>query len=409
MKKLSFSNAQKLIIEEGLKINLSKEQVFLNQALFRVLGQDIKSNFNIPDGNKSAIDGFAVNTSFLDFLPKTFKILKNIPPENIENINLKEDETVFVMTGAYIPKNANACIRIEDTKVDSNFQFATIDKRLKEGELINFEGQELKKGEIVFKKGKYLNFKSVALLAHLGYFKIEVFRKLKIGIFSSGNEIKEPYIPYKKGIVYNTNYFLIWSLLREVFKDNVDISYLGILPDKREVILKSLEDNLDKYDIIITCGGISKGKYDFIKEASKSIFEILIENTKIRPGSPFLFGKKNKTYYFGLPGYPSAALVNAVIYLIPFIKAIYRISPYFKTFQAISQDNLKGKKERTDFIRVYLNRSQGYLSVSKKNLSEHTSNFYSMAISDGLAIIPEDKDYVFKGEYLEIIDFEHLL
>ncbi len=409
MKKISFIEAQEIIIKEGLKINLSKEQLFLNQALSRVLGQDIKTNFNIPDGNKSAIDGFAINTSFLDTFPKTFKILKNIPPESIENLELKENETVFVMTGAYTPKNANACIKIEDTFVDSNFQFVTINKRLKEGELINFEGQELRKGKIIFKKGKYLDFKSIALLAYLGYFKIEVFRKIKVGIFASGNEIKEPYIPYKKGVVYNTNFYLIYNLLKETFKDNIDISYLGILPDRKDFILKTIKDNLDVYDIIITCGGISKGKYDFIREVSKEIFNILVENTKIRPGSPFLFGKNNRTYYFGLPGYPNAALVNAVIYLIPFIKAIYNILPYFKTFQAISQDNLKGKKERTDFIRVHLIRSQGYLSISKKDLSEHTSNFYSMAISDGLAIIPENKDYVFKGEYLEVIDFTHIL
>ncbi len=409
MKKLPFKDALQIIFKEGENFKLSTEYTFLNEALFRVLAQDIFSKFNIPDGNKSAIDGFAINTKFLDKPPKTFKILKDIPPENIENIELKENETVFVMTGAYVPKNANACIKIEDTLVDSNFSFVTINKPLKEGELINFEGQELKKGSLVLKKNTFLNFQKVALLAHLGYFKVKVFKKIKIGIFTSGNEIKEPYIPYSKGIVYNTNFYLISNLLKEVFKNNIDISYLGILEDEKLSIEKNLFEAIDNYDIIITCGGISKGKYDFIKNVIKENFEVLIENTNIRPGSPFLFSKHKNSYIFSLPGYPSASLVNAVVYLIPFIKAVLKLKPYFKTFEAILQENLKGKKGRTDFIRVFLKCSQGYLSVYKNKLPEHTSNFYSMAIANGLAILEEEKDYAFKGEYIKVIDFENLL
>ena len=373
----------------------SFEVVTLNEAYGRVLFGDVKAKFNIPESDKSAVDGFAINVDDLKF-PATLKIT-GVAPAGAKQKELK-DGAVFIMTGAVVPKGANAVVRIED--VEKNKDEIIVKKIVKKGDLINFAAGEMKEGEVILEKGTFLDYKQIALLANMGYYQIKVYQKPKIGIIVTGDEVKEPFEQSNKAGVKNSNYYILLGIL----KDIADITYYGKVNDNLDEMVKIFKTALDDNDILLSSGGASKGKYDFIKDIAKKLeLETKFTTTNIRPGRPLIFAVKNEKLFFGLPGYPSALLVNFYQFLYPYIKKMAGFKKYKnKIIKAIAKEDIRSKEGRVDFVRVNVEYDEGKIFV-KNSFSQQTSNFLSMAKSDALAIIEENKGKVKAGEKVEII------
>jgi len=382
------------IIESYVK-QKSFEVVTLNKSYGRVLFEDIKAKFNIPESNKSAVDGFAINVDNLEF-PVTLKITDEAPA-GAKQKELKSG-AIFIMTGGIVPKGANAVVRIED--VEKNENEIIIKKAVKKGDLINFVGGEMKEGEVILKKGTILNYKQVALLANMGYYQIKVYQKPKIGIIVTGDEVKEPFEESNKAGVKNSNFYILLGIL----KDIVDITYYGKVNDNLDEMVEIFNTALNDNDILLSSGGASKGKYDFIKDIAKKLeLETKFTTTNIRPGRPLIFAVKNEKLFFGLPGYPSALLVNFYQFLYPYIKKMAGFREYEnKIIKAITKEDIRSKEGRVDFVRVNVEFSEGKIFV-KNSFSQQTSNFLSMAKSDALAIIDENQGKVKAGEIVDII------
>ncbi|WP_457564013.1 molybdopterin molybdotransferase MoeA [Caminibacter pacificus] len=370
------------------------ETITIDEAEGRVLFEDMKAKFNIPESDKSAVDGYAINIDNLTF-PAKLKIIDEAPAGEAQK-ELK-DGAIFIMTGGVVPKGANAVVRIED--VEKEGDYIVIKKPVKKGDLINFEGEEVKTGNVVLKKGEILDYKKVALLANLGHYQIKVFKKVKIGIVVTGSEVKEPFEALDKAGVKNSNLYILKGLL----KPYADITYYGKLPDNLDEMIKVFKNAIEENDILISSGGASKGKYDFTKEIAKQIgVDIKFTTTNIRPGRPLIFGNKGKKLFFGLPGYPAALLVNAVEFLIPYVKKAAGIVNYQNEYKkAVLTTKTKAKEGRVDFIRGNIECDEKVTFTPA--YTQQTSNYLSIALSNALAVIDENEGTKEAGEIVEYI------
>ena len=378
--------------------SLPFEIVTLENSYNRVLAEDIIAKYDIPESDKSAIDGFSFCIDEIKNYPAKLKIIAESKAGDKSQKEVKAYEAVFVMTGGVIPKGANTAVRIEDVQVDADE--VTITKAPKKGDLINFAGSEIKEGEIILQKGELLDYKKVSLLANLGYYQIKVYEKPKIGIIVTGDEVKEVWEQSDKAGVKNVNFYILKGML-EPF---ADITYYGKVKDEPKEMAELFSSALKQNDILLSSGGASKGKYDFTKEiAAKIGLDVKFTTTNIRPGRPLIFGVKEQKLFFGLPGYPSAMLVNVYDFLLPALKKTGGFREFKnKIITAITKEPIRSKEKRVDFVRVHLEYKEGKV-FAKNASSQQTSNFLSMSQSDALAVIDEKKGSIKEGEVVEVI------
>ncbi len=394
--KVTRKEAQNIILENVFF--KSFEVVTLDQAYERVLYEDIYAKYNIPESDKSAIDGFAFNVDFVKEYPVRLKIVGETKAGDKEVKSVGEKEAVFVMTGGMIPNNANGVVRIEDVEVVESE--VIVKKPVKKWDLINLKGSEIKNGDKILSKGEFLEYKKISLLANLGFYQIKVYKKPKIGIIVTGNEVKEVWEDSDKAGVKNVNFYILKGLLSPF----ADITYYGRVEDEPKEMSRLFLEALNENDILLSSGGASKGKYDFIKDVAKRIeLDVKFTTTNIRPGRPLIFGTKNDKLFFGLPGYPSALLVNFYDFLLPAVKKMAGIREYNnKIFKAFAKESFKSKEGRVDFIRVRTEFEGGKVYVKSAG-SQQTSNFLSTSFSDALAIVDDTRGNVREGEIIDIM------
>jgi molybdopterin molybdotransferase len=379
------NSAKKLI--NSLTQTKSFEVVTLENAYNKILYEDIFSPIDIPDNDKSAVDGFAIN---INTNSKKFKITDEIRAGQKEKELI--EGAIAIMTGANIPKGANAVVRIEDVKIENGYIY--LEKLPKKGELINYKASEIQKNQKVLEKNSLLDYKKIALLAQLGIYSIKVYSKVDVAIVVSGDEIKEV---YENGGVKNSNLYILKGLLK-----NCNIKYYGRIEDDLEKLKEIFKLAKKENDVVISSGGASKGKYDFTLKAAKDAgFKIHFTKTNIRPGRPLIFGSDNEKLFFGLPGYPSALLVNSIEFLLPAIRKMSGGEFENRYFKAILTQDIKAKKGRVDFIRGVVNFDKEVTFTP--SFSQQTSNFISTAFSNALAIIDENSGDKKSGEIVECI------
>ena len=385
---------ERILNETSLRFSKS---VNLDEAEGEVLAQDIYASYDIPKFAKSAIDGYTFDYDSIESYPARLKIVGESRAGVKNPIEVGEREAIFTMTGALVPNGANTAVRVEDVEVDGDY--VVIKKAPKKGDLINLAGSEIREGQKILNRGQRLDYKMVALLANIGVYTIKVYTKPRVGIVVTGNEVKEPWEEGDGLSVRNSNLYILKGLLKEY----AEIIYYGQVDDDATKMSVVFERAIDECDILLSSGGASKGKYDFTVDiASKIGLDVKFTTTNIRPGRPLIFATKGSKLFFGLPGYPSALLVNALIFLIPALKKMIGLDYNLNTIKAFAYDDFKAKEGRNDFIRVNLIYQDGKI-YAKSSGSQQTSNYISMALSDALALIDESRGSVKRGEVVDIL------
>lgn len=371
----------------------------LEEAYGRVLAQRAVSPVDIPDEDKSAIDGFAFNTASLKELPARLKIVGETPAGAKERLKVEVGQAVYVATGGVIPLGADAAVRIEDVKVEGDE--VTIDFPVERGTLVNFRGSEIKRGEVLLEEGELLNWQKVGLLAHAGIYRVRLYQRVRVGVIATGTEVLEPEEPYRKGSVRNTNFYLLKGLLESL---GAEVVYLGRARDQKEELKKALSEGFNSCQIVVTTGGVSKGRYDLVKEAVREVgAELLFTQTNIRPGRPLTFGVKGEKLFFGLPGYPTATAVNALEFLAPAVRKAMGMGNFENRYVlATAESRIRSKRGRVDFVRVALSWEENCLkAVPFEN--QQTSNYLTTALAQGFAVIGEERGEVNPGEKVEVL------
>lgn len=344
-----------LTTEEAIEIIMKSdvwpdvEEVCLIESQNRVLAQDVVSPIEIPGFTKSLMDGYAINSS--DY-SECFEVIEVIYAGNYPEKEIKKGQCSKIMTGAALPKGADKVVKVECTQVIDEKVF------VKEKEQLNYvvlQGEYVKKGDRVIKKGTIVASKEIGVLASLGISTVKVYKKTSIGLFSTGDELTQPGEELLLGKIYDSNSFQLRS---QIETTGAICNYYGTIKDEREQLKKAIEEAAKECQMVLVSGGMSMGEKDYIPGLLKELdFQIEFYKVAVKPGKPLLFGKKNccgkNVFAFGIPGNPVSAFISFEIFIKPLI---YKSMGYdFKPviFSGEIKENLKRvMADRNEFIPV---------------------------------------------------------
>ncbi len=400
-------------VEQALEIimaatpRLDSEIIAFTEAVGRVLYSDIISPVNIPGFDNSAMDGYALkheeSSGASPENPRTFTICGEIQAGGEPSrARLEPGTAIRIMTGAPMPPGADAVIPVEDTAEEGNI--LSIMKPLAKHENVRFAGEDIAAGDTALRKGRRLTSADVGLLASLNCTTLEVYRRPAVAIITTGDEVVEPGEELKEGQVRNSN---AYTLLCEVAKYGGVPRYLGIARDNREETAEMFKGGLDA-DVVITTGGVSMGRYDFVKDVMARLgVDIKIETIRMKPGKPVVFGQKGNTLFFGLPGNPVSTMVSFLQFVRPALLLLAGSSTLDKPLlEAVLDNPLKKKPGRRHYIRGYFSIRHGRLHVTTTG-PQGSGILRSMSIANCLIILPEDVTGVEAGEKVMIQLIDH--
>ena len=367
----------------------------------RTLFDDIKAEFNVPPKDNSAMDGYAILTDDIESAdinsPVTLRIIDEIQAGYVfQGKKLQSGNAIRIMTGAPIPDGADSVIQFEDTE-ELGDRVKIFRKTIKH-ENIRFAGEDIKKGNIILKKGDRIDSAEIGLISSMNMKDIQVFKKPKVAIISTGDELTEPGSK-DPGQIINSNAYVLYS---EVKKYGGDPFYAGIVRDIYDDVKNKFLSIMDN-DIIISSGGVSMGRYDFIPDVLKEIgIDIKIHKVLMKPGKPIIFGTSGEKIFFGLPGNPVSVMVSFMQFVRPAILKMGGnnkiVKPLLKA--KIKEDIIK-KAGRKHFIRGIFTIENGNLFVSTTG-PQGSGILHSMSSANCLIIIPEEIETVKCGDSVDI-------
>jgi molybdopterin molybdotransferase len=399
---ISYNEARELIDKEFENLDLPIEETELENSLNRTLAENVYADVNLPPFNNSAVDGIAVkfNGSI-----KEWNIAGEISAGNYSDIKIDETSAVIIMTGAKVPDFCDTVIPLEDYIVKENKIFLNKDARFKSGMNIRKQASDVKEGEFVLQKGLHLNPRNIAAAASCGKSKLKVYSKLKFAVLATGDELIDVNEKPSGDKIRISNTFGLCSAIEELWQTSEN---LGFIVDDRETLTEKIKNILNsEIDILITTGGVSVGKFDYLKDvfAELGVKEIFWR-AYIKPGKPAYFGKYEKKgksiLVFGLPGNPVSCMVNFDVYIRPNIITKYHL-PKTEIISAILENDIRKNDKKRHFIRgnIRKDNSGGYLVTSK--ISQSSGNLVGFSSSNCLIIIEEEKLSPKKGEVVKCI------
>lgn len=379
--------AQNLILEKA-KFDGCGEFASLERATGKILAQNVVAVKNLPSFDNAAMDGYALK--FDDF-NEPLSVAATVLAGDETEIALKKGECVKIMTGAKMPTNADTVVPFEDAILQDGK--LSPQSKVKKFNALRYMGEEVKAGEILLKKGEILTPARVMMLAAQGIYCVCVERELRIGIFSSGDEVVEPWQNASEEQIYNANGAGIASLLQSF---GFASSYAGIIKDDLESTTRALETA--EFDVIITSGGASKGEADFMKTALLNLgFSELFDGVNIRPGRPSKAFIKDKKIVFILPGNPMAAFLMCFLLVVPFLKGTQ-----LEKFDAVLSQDVKIKSGRQNIVLGSF--CEGKFSVTDNN--KFGSGMITPLIkSNAVLVTSESLGELKAGEIVKILKF----
>ena len=380
------------------------EKLSVKDSLDRVSSKTIRSKFNLPQTKNSAVDGFAI--SFKDILnnkKQRFDIIGMAKAGHPFLNKISKNQTVEIYTGAIMPKGLDCVVMHENTeRIDNHILIKKVPKK---GLNVRPAGENVKINEIIIKKGKKINSPDIGQLAASGNHEIEVFKKLNVSIFSTGDEVIDPLGKLRKGQIFDANRPMLFSMLNN---KNLNLIDEDIVEDKLSALTKKYEHSLQSSDVVISSGGASDGIEDHTQKALKNIgAKLIFWQLAIKPGKPMAIAKHNKTLIFCLPGNPVAAYVCTQLLIKPAIEKISG-SNFKKPFYVFLPSGFEHEKKigRTEFLRCKI--------VTKDNTSKifihgrrGAGVISSLTGADGLVEIPDEVSSVKENQLLKFLPFSH--
>ncbi|KUO60388.1 MAG: molybdenum cofactor biosynthesis protein [Gracilibacter sp. BRH_c7a] len=395
---ITLEEAQNLIL--GRCQPVETEYVDLNHALGRILGKDIRAKENIPPFSRSPYDGYAFRAA--DTLeaskanPVTLEIIEEVPAGYAAQKKINIGQAVKILTGAPIPEGADAVTKYEETK--SNGTYVEIYTSCKSGENIVPAGEDVAIDEVIAYKGTVISPPVVGLMSALGITKVEVHKRPRIGIISTGDELLDITEPLSPGKIRNSNAYALAAYCKELGAEPV---ILGNVCDKTEEVAMFINRGLAEADMVITTGGVSVGDYDVVGDAVKAAgAETLFWKIEIKPGSPSLAAVKDGKLILALSGSPAAAMV---IYQLVGIILIKKLAGWSQVFhqqtEVILKKDFRKASPRRRFLRGKLVMEDGVAYVETIG-GQGNGVLRSLIGCDILAEIPAGSGPLKAGEKL---------
>ncbi|KXA14693.1 gephyrin-like molybdotransferase Glp [Clostridium perfringens] len=400
-----------IALEEALEIlnkntkALKSEVVSIKDSLKRVLYGDVKSKINNPPFNKSVFDGYAFKSEDSKGTSKEnpieLKIVDEIFAGMWPEIEIKSGEAIRIMTGAPIPVGADCVLKQEET--ERHGDLVKIFKEMKVNENISFMGEDIKIGETLIKKGKRLDYADLGIMASSGISEVTVYKKPRVSIISTGDEVCDINSTLKPGKIYDSNLYSLSGRIEELGYNIFSMEHVG---DNILKIGKAIEKAFEKSDIVFTTGGASVGEKDLMQKVSESIgFERLFWKIKIKPGSAVVCSKREEKILISLSGNPNAALTTFELLGKPVLKKLEGEEKdiNIKREKGILMDSFNKKSPQRRFLRGNVIYDEKGAKVYITQIKSGNGILSSLLNANCLIEIEKGNEGLNRGEVVNII------
>jgi len=381
----------------------------LSEALGFTLAENIISPRNVPPFNNSAMDGYALHANDLIAAAEDNPIHLTLVGQSFAGApfeaSVNAGSCIRIMTGALIPESLDCVVMQEQCSADGDlitFKHAPVVNNN-----VRFVGEDLKIGEQVLEQGHKLTPRDIPLLASLGIATVDVYRRLKVAVLSSGDELKSLGETLQQGDIYDSNRYTIMALLSRL---NVEVIDLGIIKDDYALIKAAMLKADQQADVVISSGGVSVGEADFIKQVLNEIGEIGFWKLAIKPGKPFAFGRLPNSAFLGLPGNPVSAIVTLYQLAVPAMAKMSgeRLKPVLR-FSAACNEPLHKAPGRTDFQRGFYSLDEQGKWVVSSTGNQGSGVFSSMSRSNCFIVLEQERGNVAAGETVTVEPYSPLM
>jgi len=377
---------------------LGVERVEIMGALGRVLAEPIVSRATIPPWANSSMDGYAVRASDTDAKPVELAVVGRIIAGAMPSRALERGESMRIFTGAPLPEGADAVVPQEDVTTDADR--VTIRGRVAAGAFVRPAGEDVRTGDVVVQPGGFIGAAEVGLLATLGYSQVRVYRRPRVAILSTGNELADLGTQPGPAQIPNTN---TYSLMAQVIEAGAEPVNLGVAPDELDAITERVRWGLTSADALVTSAGVSVGELDLVREAlERSGAELHLWQVSMRPGKPITFGTRGSRPVFGLPGNPVSAMVTFELFVRPALRRMEGAHVIDRPrLRARALEPIANPGSRRGYLRVTLREdARGY--GARLTGDQGSAILRSMVLADGLAVVAPDTK-IAAGEPVDVI------
>jgi molybdopterin molybdotransferase len=380
-----------LSVEEAIEQILARivpvetERVDLMAALGRVLAEPVVSRRVIPPWPNSSMDGYALRAADAQAPGAAFRVVARIATGAVPSRRIGPGEAARIFTGAPMPPGGDSVIPQEDVKADGDR--VVIARPVKPGDFVRPAGEDVRTGDRVLEPGRVVGPPEIGMLATLGYPWVQVFRRPRVAILSTGDELAELGSEPGGGQIPNTNSY---TLMAQVIETGCEPLNLGVARDRREDIETRLGWGRSA-DVLLSSAGVSVGEYDFVKEAFEALGATLhLWKVSMRPGKPITFGSLNGRPVFGLPGNPVSAMVTYELFVRPALRKMAGHARLTRpSVQAEALAPIPNPGARRGYLRVTLTPHNGGYGARLTG-EQGSSILKSMVLADGLAVVPPD-------------------
>jgi molybdopterin molybdotransferase len=398
---LPVDRARRLVLDTLAPV-AGHERLFIRQALGRVLAEDVISPVDVPAHTNSAMDGWAVRHADLAAAGETrLKQVGTAFAGRAFEGKVGAGETVRIMTGAVLPAGADTVVVQEAVRLDG--ETVLIPPGQKAGHNVRLAGEDLQAGRPALAAGKLLRPAELGIVASLGIAEVAVRRRVRVALFSTGDELCSLGTPLFPGAVYDSNRYTLWGMLTRLGCEVID---MGVVGDEPAALEAAFREAAACADAIVTSGGVSVGEADFIKQLMEELGEVAFWKIAMKPGRPMAFGRiepdgedKPGAWLFGLPGNPVAVMVTFYQFVRPALLKLMGLDPVaeFPAFPARCVEPIKKARGRTEFQRGVLFQDNGEWCVRPTG-HQGSGILSSMAAADCFIVLEPEREKVGAGD-----------
>lgn len=399
---ISVDDALAYVLERARPVQ-ETEALSLDQSLGRVVAQTQTSRIDVPQFDNSSMDGYAIQSKDADTPGRVeLAVTQRIPAGQPGNV-LNRGEAARIFTGAPLPEGANAVVIQEDCNAGADK--VSFDGPVAAAQHVRPRGNNISIGAEVLRAGVRIRPQEVGIAAAVGLTEIPVTRRLRVGFFSSGDELVNPGEPLRPGQIYNSNRFTLMALLTSLGCETTD---LGIVEDSLQRTQDVLREAAEVMDIIVTTGGVSVGEEDHVKDAVETVGTLEMWQVAVKPGKPLAYGRIGEADFLGLPGNPVSTLVTFCLFVRPFIlrrQGMSEVAP--KSIRVSADFNWPTPMRRREYVRARLAGSG--VEVRASLFSKQGSDVLASTVwAHGLVEIPENTT-IKSGDAVTYLSFSELL
>ena len=374
------------------------EQVDLIDAVNRVLATNISSTIDVPGFDNSAMDGYAFSSSDMEQAQAEGLEITQRIPAGTTGTPLQPGSAARIFTGAPVPEGVDTVAMQEICRIENNRM--VLEKPVAAGANIRPRGNDIGTGDTILESGSVLRAAQLGLAASVGVGSVDVYRTLKIAIFSTGDELVQPGTPLAAGQIYNSNRYQMHGLLQAQGCEVID---LGTVPDTFEATRQALLAGQEQADMVLTSGGVSVGEEDHVKAALESVGELSLWRIRMKPGKPLAFGKIGATPFIGLPGNPVSAFVTFLLFARPYLQLMQGRTTAEPLSYPVQAGFSYHAKHRREYVRVRL-RQDAETLIAESFARQGSDVMRSVAWSDGLVEVAEDSN-IEPGDTVRFLPF----